>query len=458
MRTLLLILPIFALASCSVGPDYAAPQEKLEVSFKDAGFNSPPPVGDWWASFRDPQLTALMQRAEDANPQARAALARYDQARAALGLTEADRFPAVTGAAFTQRNRSSGSTSQPQGGMTENDFRAALNVSWEIDLWGRVRRSVTAARAQSSAASYDYQAAITSLRGEIARTYFSLRYADAEIKLLDETAAFRQEASRLMSLRSDAGDVSPIDAQRAISEHESVRTELARLRVRRGQLENALGTLTGEGASAFTFAQGKISAVTPPAPSAVPSELLRRRPDLAAAERRLAFASEAIGITVANYLPTLNLVGIGGAQAVKSSDLYNSNSRLWTLGPELSVPIFQGGRYFSDRAQAEAAYREALEKYREVLLRAVQEMEDSLIASRELTSANASSERGANAARLAAKLTRSRYEGGIASYFELVDAERTALAEERAVLSVRLDRALAATRLVQALGGGWVRQ
>jgi multidrug efflux system outer membrane protein len=457
MRPLLLFCPLLVLASCSVGPDYSAPAEKLEMSFKNAGFREPPASGDWWSAFRDPQLTALMQRAEESNPQARAALARYDQARATLGLAQTDQSPAVTGTAFTQRNRSSGSTSQPQGGITENDFRGALQVSWEIDLWGRVRRSTNAARAQSAAAAYDYQAAITSLRGEIARAYFSLRYADAEIRLLEETAAFRQEAARLMQLRSEAGDASRIDAQRAVSEHESVRTELARLRVRRGQYENALGTLTGTGASSFQLAQAKIPATRPLVPAAIPSELLRRRPDLAAAERRLAAASETIGIVIASYLPTLSLGGSGGVQSVKSSDLYNSNSRLWSLGPDLAIPIYQGGKFLNNRRKAEAAYRTALEIYRETLLLAVQETEDSLLASRELASASGSSSRGADAARLAAKLTRSRYEGGIASYFELVDAERSALAEERAALAVRLDHILATTRLIQALGGGWTR-
>ena len=318
-------------------------------------------------------------------------------------------------------------------------------------------RSVAVARAQADAAGYEYLAALTSLRGEIARTYFSLLFADAEIDLLEKTAAFRKEASRLMSVRNEAGDASRIDAQRAITEYESVRTELARVRVRRGQLENALGTLTGTSASAFNLASGRITFDLPVVPATVPGELLRRRPDIAAAERRLAAASETIGLVIASYLPRIDLIGSGGLQSVKASDLFDSNSRLWTLGPEMFVPLFQGGRLFADRDQAEAAYREALENYRDTVLRAVQETEDALIATRGLASAARSATTGSDAARLAAKLTRSRYDGGIASYFELVDAERTALAEERAELAIALDRALATATLIQSLGGGWTR-
>ena len=457
MRSLSIIAPFLILASCAVGPDYRVPAEKLEVSFKNAGFAATPPVGDWWTVFRDPELSRMMRQAKASNPQVRAALARYDRARADLGLSKADRFPSVTADALAQRGKDSGSTSQPDSGNVENDYRAALNVSWEIDLWGRVRRNVAAATASKDAAAYDYQAAITSLQGEIARTYFSLRSADAEIGLLEKTASLRQEASRLMSVRNKAGDASRIDAQRSITEYESVRSELARLRIRRGQLENALGTLIGQSASSFKLPPAASTFTIPEVPGGAPGDLLRRRPDLAAAERRLAAASETIGFAIASYLPRLDLVGIGGLQSVQASEFFKSGSRLWTVGPEVFVPIFQGGRLLADKHKAEALYREALENYRDTLLTAIRETEDSLLSTRELKSAAESSGRGSSAARTAARLTRSRYTGGIASYFEVVDAERTALLEERTALNVRLDRALATTRLIQALGGGWTK-
>jgi len=455
MRSLSILTPILILASCAVGPDYQVPTGKLEVSFKNAGFQATPPVGNWWTVFQDPQLNRLMRQAAANNPQARAALARYDQARTELGLAKSDRFPAVTADALAQRGRDSASTNREDSGKTENDYRAALNLSWEIDLWGRVRRNIAAAAANEQAASYDYQAAITSLKGEVARTYFSLRSADAEIGLLGQTAALRQEALRLMTLRNEAGDTSRLDVQRASTEYERVRTELAQIRIRRGQLENALGTLIGQGASSFRLAAKSSTFIIPDVPGGAPADLLRRRPDLAAAERRLAAASETIGFAIASYLPRLDLVGIGGLQSVQAADFFNSGSRLWTLGPEVFVPIFQGGRLFADKNKAEALYREALENYRDTLLTAIRETEDSLLATRELRSAAASSDRGSSSARAAAKLIRSRYTGGIASYFEVVDAERTALFEEREALDIRLDQALATTRLIQALGGGW---
>ncbi len=450
-------LAVVLLASCAVGPDYEAPTERLEVSFKNAGFSAPPPAGDWWKLFRDPRLDALMREAERANPDVRAALARFDQARAVHGLAAADRWPAITADGYAQRLRDSANSDAPGGGATQGDYRGALNLQWEVDLWGRIRRSNNAARADADAAAYDYQAALTSLRGEIARTWFALRSTDSEIALLEETEDLRREAERLMRIRFEKGESSRVDLARATTELASSRTALARLRESRSRLENSLGTLTGRGASSFHAPNRPGREALPGIPAGVPADLLRRRPDLAAAERRLAAASERIGVTIANYLPRLSLIGSGGAQSVRSSELFDSGSRLWSLGPDLMVPIFQGGRISSDKARAEAAYREALENYRSVLLTAVQEAEDALASARHLQDAAESSARGAESARAAARLARTRYDRGAASYFEVVDAERTALEEERTAVAVKLDRMLASTRLIQALGGGWQR-
>ncbi|WP_193210892.1 efflux transporter outer membrane subunit [Luteolibacter marinus] len=448
-------LATLLLAGCAVGPDYEMPAEELEVSFKNAGFTAPPPEGSWWTLFNEPELNRLIRDADTKGQGVRSALARYDEARAALGLAAADAYPAVTGDAYARRQQDSGNTNFSAGAY--EDYRTALNLSWEIDLWGRVRRNYGAASARMEAAGYEYQGVILSVHGEIARAYVSLRFADAEIALLTRTGELRSEARRLMKTRFDRGASSRIDYERSVTEDESVQAELADLRARRGKFENALAVLTGRSASGFRVsANGALPAI-PAAPPAVPSDLLRRRPDLAAAERQLAAASETIGLAIASYLPKLSLTGSGGFRSLSTSDLFDSGSKLWTLGPELSLPLFQGGRGFSDKKRAEAAYREALGIYRGKLLEAIRETEDSLVDSRQLAAAAGSRSRGAKAAATTARLTRKRYTAGVTDYFEVVDAERTALAEERAELAINLSRALAATRLIQALGGGWQR-
>jgi len=448
------LLPLL-LATCAVGPDFEVPATRLEASFKNAGFSEPPPEGSWWTLFDDRRLARLIEAADRNGPSVQAALARYDAARAAIGLAEADAFPSVTGDAYARRRSDSGNTNFNAG--TYDDYRAALNLSWEVDLWGRVRRQIGTAVAEKEAAEYEYQGAILSLRGEVARSYFSLRFADAEIALLERTAAIRAEARRLMKARAKGGASSRIDLERAITEHESVLAELAQARARRGGFENALAALTGRSAAGFKIAADPDLPTIPAPVRAVPSELLRRRPDLAAAERRLAAASETIGLAIASYLPRLAIAGEGGFASLSTSDLFDSGSKLWSLGPELDLPIFQGGRAFADKHRAEAAYREALANYRDTLLRAVRETEDSLGDLQHLAAAARSRQRGANAADKAATLTRKRYRGGISDYFEVVDADRTALAEQRAALAIDLARALASTRLIQALGGGWER-
>lgn len=443
------------LASCAVGPDYDPPQKELEASFKQAGFTAPPPQGSWWKLYRDPQLDALITAANVKGQGVRSALARYDAARASLGLARADISPAVTADAYARRRQDSGNTNFSAGKY--EDYRAALNLSWEIDLWGRVRRSINAAGATMEAAGYEYEGVRLSVRGEVARAYLSLRFADVEIGLLESTEKLRSEARDLMQKRFTRGASSRIDYERAVTEHESVLAELADLRAARARYENVLAVLTGQSASGFQIARNGRVPTIPAAPAAVPSELLRRRPDLAAAERRLAVASEQIGLIIANYLPRLSLSGEGGVQALSSSTLFDSSSEIWNIGPEVDIPLFQGGRRTSDIARAEALYREALGIYRGQLLTAIQETEDSLGDSRYLARAASSRRRGSSAAETVARLTRKRYDAGAVDYFEVVDAERTALNEERAELAVNLSRALASTRLIQALGGGWSR-
>lgn len=447
--------PILLITSCMVGPDYQKPSPKLEAAFKNVGFEAPAAEGSWWKLFREPELDRLIQMSDRSGRGVASQLARFDRARAALGLARADAYPAITADAFATRQRDSNNSNFSFG--TFNEYRSALNLDWEIDLWGRVRRRINAAEAELAASGYEFQGLILSLRGEVARTYISLRFADAEMRLLEQTKELRAEAQRLTTARFEGGVSSKIDQQRAVTEYQNILSELSELKARRQRLENALAALTGRSAAGFTISSGGALPQIPAVPSAVPSDLLRRRPDLAAAERRLAVASESVGVAIASYLPRLSITGEGGFRSLSSSELFQSSSKLWSLGPELALPIFQGGRGFSDKARAEAAYREALGNYRDQLLTAVRETEDSLGDSRYLATAAASRKKASAAAAQAAALTRKRYDQGVTDYFEVVDADRTSLNQQRQALNNDLDRALAATRLIQALGGGWKR-
>ncbi|NNM29918.1 MAG: TolC family protein, partial [Akkermansiaceae bacterium] len=246
------LLPALLLVSCAVGPRYSPPRIATEAAWKNAGFSAAPPEGSWWEVFRDPELTRLIREAERDSAGLRASLERLNQARADLGLARVDAFPALTGDVYGRRQRDSGNANFSSG--TYEDYRGALNLTWEIDLWGRVRRQVGAAAAEEQAAAYDYEGARLSLRGEIARTYLSLRFADADIALLERTAALRADARRLTEVRYKLGGSSRIDFERAVTEHEAVLAELAAARADRGRFENALAALTGRRASGFRVA------------------------------------------------------------------------------------------------------------------------------------------------------------------------------------------------------------
>ena len=296
-----IVLVSFLVLSCTMGPEYRVPQVELETSWKNAGFGAAPAEGSWWNLFHDSELGGFIREAERNAPAVRAALARYDKARADLGLARVDAYPALTGDAFARRQRDSASSNFSAG--TYDDYRGALNLGWELDLWGRVRRQVGAAAAEERAAAYDYQGALLSLRSELTRAYLSLRFTDADIALLERTAGLRAEARRLMKVRFEKGASSRLDHERAVTEHEAVLAELAEARADRSRYENAVAALVGRSASGFKIPPNGARPSVPDVPPGLPSDLLRRRPDLAAAERRLAAASDRIGLVIASSEP-----------------------------------------------------------------------------------------------------------------------------------------------------------
>ncbi|MDB4725619.1 efflux transporter outer membrane subunit, partial [Akkermansiaceae bacterium] len=411
-------------------------------------------AGKWWSSFSDSKLSSLLSQAEKANPEAQAALARLDQSRAILGLSRADRIPTLTGEALISRQRDTQRDVFELPGEPYTRYRAALNLNYEIDFWGRVRRTINRQKALTQAVAADYITAQLSTKAEVARDYLALRHLDEEIQLLANTVKLREENEGLVKVRVDVGATTPIDSSRARSLTETARAELFRLKQRRTELENAIAVLTGANPSSFRIGQASPPR-TPSIPAGVPADLLRRRPDVAATERRLASAAEEVGITLASYLPRVSLTASSGFAALSASELFDSRSRLWNFGPEVSFSTLTFGRKKNDVERARATYREGLAKHRQSVLSAFRDVENALSGITNLDRALAAQRKSADASEEAARLIQLRYDTGIVSFFEVIAAQRESLTEQRALSQTRAARQQATVQLIQALGGGW---
>ncbi|GHC48829.1 efflux transporter outer membrane subunit [Roseibacillus persicicus] len=456
LPTLLITCAGLTFSACTnVGPNYQKPSDNLPDAFKNANWPAAPSTGDPYTAFRDGELNRLLRAAEKNNQDLSAALARIDQSRALLGLSRADQTPTLVADLAGNQNLDSRNTRLPSSGGAYRDYDAQLTLAYEVDLWGRVRRGVAQAEANLSATEADYAAALLSLKGEVARNYLTLRSLDREIALLDQTSDLRKQRLDLTGSRRKAGTASGLDFARAETEYQSTRAEVARLAQRRGELENSLAALTGEAASTFAIAPKVSTPHIPQVPSGVPSDLLRRRPDIVAAERRLAASNEGVGVAIATYLPSLTLTGVGGARSLQAADIFNPKSVFYSAGAGLFTPIIQGGRVKADREQAEALFREALATYRQTMLSAIRDTENALLGVRSQDQALASQRKATEASERTARLVRVRYEGGLDSLFEVTETERQTLEQERLLTQTELTRQLAAVNLIQALGGEW---
>ena len=453
MKTFLLLLA-FVVTGCTLGPNYEKIPTPTPATYKAVGLSSPPPSGSWWSSFSDSKLTSLLKLAGEANPEARAALARLDQARAILKISRTDLLPTLTGEALVTRQQDTSRDVFPVPVDPYSRFRSVLNLNYEIDLWGRVRRATTQQKALTRAAAADYVAAILSTKAEVARDYLALRHLDEEIQLLRDTVALREENEKLVKARVEAGDTTAIDSSRARSQTETVRAELHRLTQRRSELENAIAVLIGKNPSSYSLGTAA-PPKTPIIPSGLPANLLRRRPDVAATERRLAASAEQIGINLASYYPRISLSAVGGFASLGASDLFDKGSKLWSVSPTITGPLVNFGRKEQSKQQALAAYREALENHRLSVLNAFRDVENALSGINNLDRALSAQGKSADAAREASRLVKLRYEAGLVSFFEVIDSQRQELQEQRALSQTAAARQQATVQLIQALGGGW---
>ena len=471
MNPLFRLPPAFALLASaafalpSVGPDYHRPDFAAPSIYRDASSDPTPSEipADWWRSFNDPQLDDLVASALAANQDLRAALARVEQARAAAGIARSAYLPSLAADGSVERERSSRALDNTAPVATSTTHRLALDLAWELDLFGRVRRLNEGARAEFAAAGATYQAARLALSAEVAGTWFTLGALDQERHIVESTIAVRRDALKLVRARYERGNAGELDVARAETELAATEADAAALARARASAQNALAVLLGEPAPSFDApvapgmagSAGDPSVTLPAIPAGLPGDLLTRRPDLAAAERSLAAASARIGVAKAAFFPAITLTGAAGTASAEVGDLFQADSRLWSIGPSVYLPIFQGGRNRAGLARARAAYDEAAATYRQRVLVALAEVQDALSASRLLADQAAAQARAVAAARRGAELSQKRYDAGFVSYFEVVDAQRTALEVERAEARLSGQVRLTRVALIKALGGGW---
>jgi NodT family efflux transporter outer membrane factor (OMF) lipoprotein len=457
---------------CAVGPNYVKPTTVEPAAFKEAPVDASEwrlaqpadafPRGAWWKIFGDPDLDALEEQLSSANTTIAQAEARYRAARAILRQTRADIYPSVNGAASVTRARTSATRTAPDGTaaapVTATTYAASGDASWELDVWGRVRRSVESSAASAEAAASDLENVRLSMQAELAADWYQLHGLDAQVALLATNADAEAEALKLTSNRHDQGVVSGVDVAQAETLLETTRTQVIDVGIARAQTEHAIAFLVGKAPADLTIPPAKIAVAPPVIPGLLPSELLERRPDVAAAERRAAAASALIGVAVAAYFPTVSLNASAGFVSTTLSKLFTAPAFIWSVGPSALASLFDAGRRRAVTEERRAEYDAAVGAYRETALTAFQEVEDQLAALRLLALEEKQQAAAVAASERAVKLAENRYQGGITTYLEVVTAQSVALANERTAVDLHTRHMIASVNLVRALGGGFGKE
>jgi len=460
-RALILVF----LAGCAVGPDYHQPDAPVPTQFKElegwrqAAPGDAAPRGPWWTLFDDAELDGLMKRVDVSNQTIIAADARFRQARAVVDQARAGLFPTVSANASATRTKSPSLPNAPSFATgAVNNFNASLNASWELDLWGRVRRSVEAGEASWQGSSADLEAARLSARASLAQAYFSLRVADAARRVLEETVASYQRTVELTQNRYNAGVAARVDIVQAQVQLRSAQASLLDVSVQRAQLEHAIALLVGVPPAQFSIAPVTADLKIPSIPVVVPSELLQRRPDIAAAERAMAAANAQIGVATAAYYPSLTLTGAAGSRTTQLTDLLTAPTRFWSLGAAAAETLFDGGLRRAVTEQARAAYDAQVATYRQTVLTGFQEVEDNLAALRILDEEAAIQQDVVDGARHALALTENQYRAGVVGYLNVIAAQQVLFNNQRSQFDILGRRLTAAVALVRAMGGGWTTE
>ncbi len=459
---LLAALPAFS--ACTVGPDYVRPTVETPAAYKETGTwkaaepGDHIPRGQWWEVFGDPQLNALEEQVNISNLNIRVAEAQFRQAQALVQASRAGYFPLVTGdISATRSHASSGLTNRSTtiGGATNTDHNLSFNASWEADVWGRVRRLVESSEASAQASAADLESARLSAQAALAQDYFLLRVADAQKDLLERTVAAYERSLQIVRNQYAAGVVTKADVAQAETQLKTTQAQAIDTGVQRAQLEHAIALLVGKAPADFSIVPAALADTLPAIPPGVPSALLERRPDIAAAERRVATANAQIGVAKAAFFPALTLSAAAGYESASIGQWLTLPNRFWSLGPALAQTIFDGGLRRAQSDQAVAAYDATVATYRQTVLGAFQEVEDNLAALRILEQEAQVQDDAVKSARQSVVLTTNQYRAGTVSFLNVVVVQAAALLNERTALNIQGRRLTASVLLITALGGGW---
>ncbi len=459
-------LATLALAGCMVGPNYKTPTVPAPPAYSDNGHNgdwtAATPAdsvnrGAWWTIYQSSELNDLEERCANANQDIVAALHAYEQAHDLVRENRASLFPTVAIGASASRNRISNTTPlRPAGSAADYwEFLIPLNISWEPDLWGGIRRQIQSSAANAQASAANLANTRLSLQGTLAVTYFQLRGLDLQAQLLRSTIDSYTQALQLTQARLKGGLATEIDVDEAQAQLEQTRAQLIDLGVQRAQYEHAIAVLIGVPATGFHVAEQPLTGDPPAVPTGVPSELLERRPDIATAERQVAAANALIGVAKSAYYPNVTLAAGGGVESDMISQIFNSGSAQWNAGPSASELLFDAGRRKAQVDFAVAQREQATALYREQVLSAFRDVEDQLSALRVLEQEAAAQQRAVDVAKRTTELSTLRYKRGLAAYLEVLTNQTIELSDERAAASLVARRIVASAQLQMALGGGW---
>lgn len=471
-RGLLALALSAVLAGCAVGPDYQRPALKVPASFKEGdGWRLAQPAdlaghGQWWKLYGDPLLDDLQQRLVKANQTLAQSEASYRQAAALTKGARAAFFPTVSGNLDKTRSGQGGSSSSVRlaDGSTvssgssagiSNSYTASLGVSWELDLWGKLRRQLESDTASMDASAADLAASRLSLQSQLAQDFLQLRVMDQQIKLLNDTVEAYRRALKLTENQYNAGIVTKADVAQARTQLKSTEAQAIDLKYQRAQLEHAIAVLVGEAPAQFSLAaNGQVPAL-PAIPALVPSQLLERRPDVASAERKVIAANAQIGVAKAAWFPDLTLSATGGYRSGSFRNWIETPNRYWSIGPQFAMTLFDGGLIASQVEQAEASYDQTVASYRQTVLDGFREVEDYMVQLRVQEEESGVQKEALEAAREALRLTFNQYKAGTVDYNNVVTTQATALSNERNVLTLYGNRLTASVQLIAAMGGGW---
>ncbi|WP_434126506.1 efflux transporter outer membrane subunit [Klebsiella quasipneumoniae] len=450
-------LCLLVLSGCTVGPDYQRPAMTVPLHYKEARhWQQATPrddlsKGSWWAVYHDPELDRMLRQVSISNQNVANYAALYRQANALVSGSQADLLPTIGYDASTTRSSSHSSGAR----TTSNTHQAELSASWELDLWGKLRRTVEENRASAEASAAELNNVTLSAQSELAQDYFQLRIMDEKIALSQRSIAAYERYLTVINHKYQTGSESRATQAQAQMQLESARASMQDYQWQRAQLEHAIALLLGLAPAQFSLPVAKLNATLPAIPSAMPAHLLQRRPDIAEAERNVAAANAAVGVAIGGYYPDLTLSASGGVSASSLQNLLSLPNRVWSLGPSLSGTLLDFGATSSEVEQARAAYDAKVASYRQTVLEGLQEVEDYLVELNTLQGEVASQQRATAAAQTSASVTRNQYDAGMIDYLDVATTENSSLTEQQSLLSLQSTQWTASVKLIVALGGSW---